>query len=160
MDSKQIIELLNDKFTESIFEIDGENAILVNADQWSSIAEFLAKDESLIFNSMMCVTGYDLGNGKLGVAYNMHSMKYNHKLEVRVEVSIEKALIPTVSKIWRTADWHEREIFDLYGIEFEGHEDMTRILLPDDWVGHPLRKDYETPNYYNGIPIPKGVDWE
>ncbi|MYF99827.1 NADH-quinone oxidoreductase subunit C, partial [Candidatus Poribacteria bacterium] len=64
------------------------------------------------------------------------------------------AHIPTVSHIWKTADWHERETYDLYGILFEGHTDLRRILLPDDWEGFPLRKDYQEPDFYRGMRVP------
>ena len=69
--------------------------------------------------------------------------------------------IPSIAEIWRTADWHEREAYDLFGIKFSNHPDLKRILLPEDWEGHPLRKDYKTPEYYNGMPVPKDKSyWE
>ena len=95
------------------------------------------------------------------MAYNLHSMDILHKLEVRIEVLREGGSIFSVANIWRTADWHEREVYDLFGINFEGHPDLRRILLPFDWEGHPLLKDYTTPDYYRGIPVPKDKrGWE
>jgi len=69
----------------------------------------------------------------------------------RGEVPGQLPQVPTVSHVWRTAEWHEREVYDLSGIEFVGHPDMRRILCPEDWVGHPLRKDYQMPEEYHGI---------
>ena len=62
-------------------------------------------------------------------------------------------VFPSVASVWRTAEWHEREAYDLVGVYFEGNEDLRRILLPDDWEGHPLRKDYKNPEYYKGIKV-------
>jgi NADH-quinone oxidoreductase subunit C len=77
-----------------------------------------------------------------------------HHCALRVYVPLDDLHIPSVSRIWRTADWHEREGYDMFGILFDGHPDMRRILLPTDWEGHPLRKDYKTPDYYNGMKVP------
>ena len=69
--------------------------------------------------------------------------------------------IPSVANLWRTANWHEREAYDLLGIKFTDHPELKRILLPEDWEGHPLKKDYETPDFYNGMPVPKDKSyWE
>ena len=71
---------------------------------------------------------------------------------IRVEVPRSSATIPSVAALWPAADWHEREAYDMFGIEFTDHPDLRRILCPDDWVGYPLRKDYEFPLEYHGIP--------
>lgn len=114
------------------------------------------------FDFLSCVTGIDNGPeaGTMEVAYNLYSIPHNHHLLLKVQVprnntpdqSIPE--VPTVTHIWRTADWHEREIFDLLGIYFKDHPDMRRILCAADWEGHPLRKDYKLQDYYHGIKVP------
>ena len=81
-------------------------------------------------------------------------------MEVRVE-SEDGTSIPSVVRLWKTANWHEREAYDMMGIQFEDHPDLTRILLSEDWEGHPLRKNFEEPDYYHGMPVPKDKTyWE
>ncbi len=81
-------------------------------------------------------------------------------MEVRVEVE-DGIFIPSVTKLWQTANWHEREAYDMMGIQFEGHPNLKRILLSDDWEGHPLRKNFKEPDYYHGMPVPKDKTyWE
>ena len=90
----------------------------------------------------MCITSYDQGDSEnYGLAYNFHSTEHKHSIEIRIEFNI-KVEIPSVAGIWRTADWHEREAYDMMGIIFSGHPNFKRILLPEDWVGYPLRKDF------------------
>ena len=134
----------------------------IEAGHWSDVAHFLREDPDLNFDSLMCLTGYDNGpDQSLGVAYNLHSIDKLHKLEIRIEVPRENGSIPSVALLWHIADWFEREVYDMYGITFEGHPDHRRMLLPEDWIGHPLRKDYTTPDYYHGIPVPKDKrGWE
>jgi NADH-quinone oxidoreductase subunit C len=91
----------------------------------------------------------------LEVRYNLHSMIHKHTVEIRIETDRKKPIIPSVEQIWRIADWFEREVYDMYGVHFKGHRDLRRMLLPEDWKGWPLRKDYETPNKYNGMRVPK-----
>ena len=126
------------------------------------MAGYLRNDAALAFDSLMCLSGYDEGpDGSLAVIYNLFSMQHKHKLEVRIKVPRDDGSLPSVANIWRTADWHEREAYDLFGMTFEGHLDLRRILLPEDWVGHPLKKDYLTPDYYRGIAVPKDKrGWE
>ena len=81
----------------------------------------------------------------------MYSLKHNHRFRVKVAVRDENTEVPTVWDLWNIANWEEREVWDMYGIRFTGHPNLRRILLPDDWVGHPLRKDYEFPLEYHGI---------
>jgi NADH-quinone oxidoreductase subunit C len=87
------------------------------------------------------------------VVYNLFSIPFNQHLMVKVKLSREKPEIDSVSHLWKTANWHEREIFDMYGIHFNNHPDLRRILMPADWEGYPLRKDYKHQEYYRNIKI-------
>ena len=129
-----------------------ELIVSVPAEALQSVAAYLASDEELHFSSLMCLTGIDLGE-ELQVVYHLFSIRHRHKLTVKVSVPKDKPRVPTVERVWPTAGWHEREAFDLVGVEFEGHGDLRRILLPEDWEGHPLRVDYEFPKEYRGIPM-------
>ena len=141
--------------------VEGKEVLLVKAEDWAQIAEILKNDAKLDFNYLMCISSYDKGDGIIyGAAYNLYSTKHNHYLEVRVEVA-DSIKVPSVVRLWRTADWHEREAYDMMGIQFEGHPDLKRILLSDDWDGYPLRKNYKEPDYYHGMPVPKDKSyWE
>ena len=85
------------------------------------------------------------------VVYGLYSLADHIHLRLKTKVSEDNLEVPTVSHLWQTADWHEREVFDLSGVRFVGHPSLRRILCPEDWVGHPLRKDYEMPLEYHGI---------
>ena len=117
------------------------------------VAKFLRDDEEMLFDFLSCLSGVDL-KGKLGVTYQLFSMVKRHKITLKVEVSTETPDVQSVESIWKTANWHEREAYDLFGINFTGHPDLRRILLPYDWEGHPLRKDYQVPEFYNGMKVP------
>ena len=105
------------------------------------------------FNCLQCQGGYDVGAGQELVSF-YHLIKLSDNAdrpeEVRVKVFLprENPSVPSVYWIWKAADWQERETFDMYGIVFEGHPDLKRILMPEDWVGYPLRKDYISPDFY------------
>lgn len=121
----------------------------------------LHDNEQTYFDFLACQTGIDNGPeaGTLEVVYNLYSIPYEHSFCLKVQVprnSENETLpeIPTISHIWRSADWHEREIYDLVGISFSGHPDLRRILCPADWIGHPLRKDYQWPETYHDIKVP------
>jgi len=145
------------KFGEKITLLEN-GSIVVEPDIWKEISEFLKKND---FDYLMCITSYDLEiDNKLGLAYNFYSTKLKKYQEIRLEFDLNTE-IESVVNIWKTADWHEREAFDLMGIKFINHPDMKRILLPEDWEGHPLRKDYKEPDFYNGMPVPKDKSyWE
>jgi NADH-quinone oxidoreductase subunit C len=144
--------------------LDGEQNsgwIQIKAENWFGIAKWLKENDDLYFDSLQCNTGIDLGEGMLESRYNLHSMKHLHAIEIRIKVSIEKPDIPSVESLWRVADWFERETYDMFGINFTGHRDLRRILLPEDWEGWPLRKDYEEQETYHGIVVPKVKEgWE
>ncbi|MAR30284.1 MAG: NADH-quinone oxidoreductase subunit C [Candidatus Marinimicrobia bacterium] len=155
-------ESVSDKVEESdrlLFDEDSQS-IMVDYSIWLDVAKELKGNKDLNFDYLMCIASYDLGSDRLGLAYNLYSNHLKHSLEVKIEFesSVE---VPSVASVWRTADWHEREAYDMMGTLFSGHPDMRRILLASDWEGHPLRKDYKEPDYYRGVPVPKDkTAWE
>ena len=154
-------DLLVEKFPDSLQENDKIDYIQIKPDQWYEIASWLKSEDGLHFDSLQCQMGIDIGDGMLESRYNLHSMSQDHYIELRIAVPSDSAKIPSVEKIWRIADWFERETYDMYGIEFVGHRDLRRILLPDDWEGWPLRKDYVVQETYHGIVVPKLKEgWE
>ena len=100
----------------------------------------------------MCLSGVDYKD-KFAVAYHLHSMKHRHAIGMKAFLPRETPSLPTVDDVWPAANFQEREAFDLFGIVFEGSKDLRRILLPEDWEGHPLRKDYKYPDFYHGIKV-------
>lgn len=103
----------------------------------------LRHDNNTYFDYLFCLTGVDWGN-ELGVVYHLESTKYRHIIVVKVKTEDrENPVFETVSDIWRTAEFHEREVFDFFGIKFNNHPNMKRLFLTEDWKGFPLRKDYE-----------------
>ena len=160
MNISDIYKTIDSKFSESAELVD-DKFIKVSSSKWHDIALLLKENGKLKFDYLMCISSYDVGDKKTyGVAYNFKSTSLNHYLEVRVEITDEDS-IPSVSDLWGAADWHEREAYDMMGVKFENHPNFKRILLADDWEGHPLRKDYDTPDYYRGMPVPKDKTyWE
>ncbi len=138
-----------------------DNSLKINQTEFLDSAKELISNKKLSFDYLMCITSYDGGDGaNYGCIYNFYSNIHRHYVEIRVEVDSETE-IPSIANIWKTADWHERECYDLMGIKFSGHPNLKRILLSEDWNGHPLRKDYQVDEYYRGMPIPKDKTyWE
>jgi len=158
MTLQEISEKIKSSFPDAIVEAKLEGILspylkLAPA-RISEIAAFLHDDADLDFDYLMCLSGVDLTKGLLGVVYHLYSMNKKHKLTVKVELPAEKPEVGTVSAIWPTANWHEREAYDMLGIRFLNHPDLRRILLPEDWEGHPLRKDYKVPEFYQGMKVP------
>ena len=135
-------------------------ALFVSKEHLPSVALELRDNDSLYFDMLSCLTGVDHGPkaGKMEVIYHLYSVPYGLPLALKVELKrpedeTEMPEVPSVASVWQTADWHEREAFDLLGIRFASHPDLRRILLPADWEGHPLRKDYEHQEEYHGITV-------
>src|SRR5689334_1578413 len=117
-----------------------------------AVATFLKNDPALAFDCLSNETGVDQPKrDEIEVVYHLFSYRHRHAVVLKVGLPRDRPRLATVATIWRTAIWQEREIFDLLGVDFTGHPDLRRILLPEDWVGHPLRKDYVEPTEYHGI---------
>ncbi len=175
MTPTDIAARLEANFASSIVskKLDAPNTdpfIVVKADDIPAVCRFLRDDAELAFDLLNCISGVDYLEpdpkklAKAGfephteVVYHLSSFKHRHRFVIKVILPRwkdnkpgELPEVPSVAKIWPTADWHEREVYDLSGVTFTGHPDLTRILLAEDWVGHPLRKDYEFPLEYQGI---------
>ena len=146
---------LDEQVIISIDEDASPKAIIIDRQNLIEVMSFLQSDDQLYFDSLSCVTGLDNGTeaNSMEVIYNLYSIPYNHHLMVKVKLERENPAIDTLTDLWKTADWHEREAFDLFGIHFNNHPDLRRILLPADWEGFPLKKDYQQQEYYRGVKV-------
>ena len=155
MQTKDIFNKLQTKFGTQILELveletGSDSFINVVPNSIKDIAMFLRDDNEMQFNYLSLLSGMDYKDS-LGVVYHLYSISLKHKVILKVKLDRIKPIIPTVERVWKTANWHERETFDMFGIEFDGHSDLERILCPEDWIGYPLRKDYVAPTEYHGI---------
>jgi NADH-quinone oxidoreductase subunit C len=130
-------------------------AIKVHADDLLSVCRSLHENEVTYFDMLSCITAIDNGVqvNTFELAYSLYSIPYHTHLTIKVVLPRDKAEIESIDSIWKTANWHEREAFDMYGIVFKNHPDLRRILMPADWEGHPLRKDYKHQEYYRNIKV-------
>lgn len=135
-------------------------ALVIKATLIEDVCLYLRDHPATWFDFLSCLTGVDYGveEQKFGVIYHLSSILKNHQIVLKVIIENDRALdnlpeVTSVSNVWRTAEWHEREAFDLLGIFFVNHPDLRRILLPDDWEGFPLRKDYQEATHYHQIKI-------
>lgn len=164
MSFEEIKALLTAKFGQDV--IAGEEtgglqpALLIAPERIADVCLELRDNPATYFDFLSCLSGVDYGveTGKFGVVYHLASIPYQTQLVLKVSKENSRdendlPSFPTVSTVYKTADWHEREAYDMVGIFFEGHPDLRRLLLPDDWEGYPLRKDYEEAEYYKGIKI-------
>jgi len=158
MTSEEICHRLHERFGAHILSSHARAVdpyIVVEASAIHEVGAYLRRDPDMQFDSLMCLSGVDYGPDKtLGVVYNLHSTTLRHKMTLKVEVPRQDGVVPTVCDLWRTAEWHEREAYDLFGMRFAGHPDHRRILCPDDWEGHPLLKDYQVQEFYRGVKVP------
>jgi NADH-quinone oxidoreductase subunit C len=117
------------------------------------VCEHLRADPELACDYLECITGIDYPDlKKIVVVYHVYSYARKHRVVLKAFLDRDDPVMPTLVNVWSVANWQERECFDLLGVLFEGHPDLRRLLMPDDWEGHPLRKDFEEKEDYHGIP--------
>ena len=175
MDAPALREKLQERFGPAIVGSNLEAIdpwIEVAAERLPEVCRYLRDEPDLRFNLLNCVSGVDYfqpdpkkaakteWQPHMEVVYHLSSLIHKHRLVLKVllprwedDTPGRLPQVPTVTDVWSTANWHEREVFDLCGVRFTGHPDLRRILCPEDWVGHPLRKDYEMPTEYHGLRV-------
>ena len=144
------ISILKKKFGKTIIgshSFRGDDTIIINKNYVLDVCRFLKEEKDLDFNFMMDLTAVDYLNQKdrkerFEVVYHFYSLKHNHRIRVKAPVSDADCAIDSIVPLWVGADWFEREAFDMYGIKFNNHPNLKRILLYEEFVGYPLRKDY------------------
>ena len=155
-DSKQlVIQKVQEQYSDAILDVSdarGELTITVRKDVIYELMEFLKNDSELAYNFLADVTAVDYSlmedvlmkydYARFVVVYHLLSTAKKERLRVKVPVHEKELSVPSVASIWKVANWLEREAYDMFGINFENHPDLRRILMPDDYEGHPLRKDY------------------
>ncbi|KPL00094.1 MAG: hypothetical protein AMJ91_05410 [candidate division Zixibacteria bacterium SM23_73_3] len=141
-----ILTRLKEKFPESILEVAefrGELTLVVKREDIVPLCTFLRDDPELSFNFLSDLCGVDrLGRKpRFDVVYHLYSLDKGHRVRLKIKVEEGESVL-TVTSVWSNANWFERETFDMFGVKFDNHPDLRRILMPEDWVGHPLRKDF------------------
>ena len=165
MSPEEIAKSIKDKWGNRILAatiVGAHPHVKIAGEDWPAIAVWLRDDPRLRLNALRCISTVDmLADDKIACIYDLYHVPTDNPVElktrthtfaVRIEVDRNQPVVPSVATVWPAAEWHEREAYDLMGVTFSGHPDLRRILCADDWVGHPLRKDYEFPLEYHGIP--------
>jgi NADH-quinone oxidoreductase subunit C len=156
MDPLQIAKMIEEKFAGQVLgtmSYAGQVGVSLKKDVIKDVCLYLRDEPSLKMDHLADLTAVDFSKypGDIGprfeVVYNMISTVYRHRIRLKVRVPEEDPRVDSVTSIWQTANWHERETYDLMGVKFDGHPDLRRILMPEDWEGHPLRKEYPLKGY-------------
>ena len=152
MDGAAILERLSGRFGATIVETHahrGDHTAVVARDALHGVLAWCRDEPALAFDMLMDLTAVDdltfpgrEDGPRFEVVYHLYSLAHNHRLRVKVRVDEDDAVVPTATGLWPIADWFEREVWDMFGVRFAGHPDLRRLLLYEEFVGHPLRKDY------------------
>ncbi len=148
-ENNNIVKKVKKKFPKAVSDAKtfrDELTIYIEKDSIEKVARYLRNDNELAFDFLSDLCGVDKtrldNSNSFEVVYHLYSLKRNHRVRLKVQIPASKPTISTVTNVWKTANWHEREAYDMFGIVFEGHPSLERILTPDGFEGHPLRKDY------------------
>ncbi len=147
--AKKLIDLVQKKFPDAVIASHsrlGNDTVVLNRDQLLEVAQFLRDDEATKMNLLRDITAVDYLHRmpRFEVVYVLYSIEHKHMLILRVPLEEDDVKLPTVQSVWGVASWLEREVYDMYGMIFTGHPDLRRVLMYEEFEGHPLRKDYAT----------------
>lgn len=142
-----VLSRLRERFPEAVLQVAehrGEVTVELARGHLVEVATWLRDDPAARFRLLSDLSGTDYLEraDRLSVDYHLYSFDHNARLRLKVRVSVEDPHVPTVTGVWPTANWHEREVYDFFGVRFDGHPNLVRILMPEDWEGYPHRKDY------------------
>ena len=155
MTTVEIHERLKGRFGDDVgplSEPKSDQHCVVKRERIVEICRFLKSEPGLDFDFLEDLTAVDWPKKNvIEVVYHLVSYQHRHVFKLKVEADRAASVVPTVEVVWKTANWFEREVYDLFGVDFPGHPDLRRIMLPDDWIGHPLRKDYQEAGGWHGI---------
>lgn len=165
MEPVQVADKIKEKFPNSVLstsEYRGQASVVLNRESILDVCHWLHDDPEMRMDLLKDITGIDwLGkkDTRFEVIYHLYSLEHKHTIRLKAPVPEADPSILSVTPVWKGAEWHERECFDMFGIQFEGNPDLRRVLMPEDWEGHPLRKDYplEGPSRENDWPGYKEV---
>ena len=153
MDQAQITKIFNERFPGSVVK-EQPKAVVIKKESLLEVAKML-KDSELDFSNLHCVSGVDRKD-KMEVVYHFYTFKHRFMLTLKVFLPMNDLTIETLSLLWQSANWLERETYDFFGIKFLNHPDLRRILNPDEWTDFPLRKDFDRPDFYR-LPQSEGL---
>ncbi len=155
MTPNEIEALLRQQFGEKVLESKLEGfspSSVIDPTAILEVSRFIRDDENLKMDHLELLGGVDYKD-RIEVVYVVNSLTYGHRYMLKCRLPRDNPRIQTVESVWKVANWHEREAYDMFGIVFEGHSDLRRILCPEDWEGYPLRKDYRFPKTYRDMPV-------
>jgi NADH-quinone oxidoreductase subunit C len=153
VEALEAYERVKQRFPDKVLEVSDKKPdpfAVIEPGAIVEVSRFLRDDPETAMDCLSNETGVDYKD-RIEVVYHLYSYRYRHGCVLKVKLPRDNPTVATVEEIWRSANWMEREIFDLLGVIFEGHSDMRRILMPEDWPGYPLRKDFVEPLEYHGI---------
>jgi NADH-quinone oxidoreductase subunit C len=161
--NEKVLDRLRTRFGLAILsssEFRGELTVIVPKEEIVAVCRFLKEEPSLQFDLLADLCGIDMNTAtnRFGVIYNLYSLTSKHRIRLKAFTEEEHPHLPTVCTVWGTANWHERETFDMYGIIFDGHPDLRRMYMPDEFEYHPLRKDYPLMGIPGALELPKKLE--
>ncbi len=155
MTTNEIHDLLKRRFGDDVGPLSEPKVdafAMVKRERIVEVCRFLKSEKGLELDFLEDLTAIDWPKRNvIEVVYHLLSYTHRHSIVLKVELDRARPVVETVEGVWKTANWFEREVYDLFGVTFTGHPDLRRIMLPDDWVGHPLRKDYQEAGGYHGV---------
>ncbi|OGX07893.1 MAG: hypothetical protein A2Z88_00060 [Omnitrophica WOR_2 bacterium GWA2_47_8] len=153
MEQAQVAKIISEHFPGAVVE-EQPKAIVIKKDNLLTVAKLL-KDSDLAFKNCHCITAVDRKD-KMEMVYHLYTFKHRYMLTLKVFLAMNDLTVESLTHLWRSADWLEREVYDLFGVKFLNHPDLRRILNPDEWTDFPLRKDFNRPDFYR-LPESEGL---